>query len=102
MIDEAECRKIVEVVERRLQLLARRGPRWRQPTVTEVLSNTAFLRGVPQRVVEWIRKNSVMRVHPQVCVWVVGGCVCVREHKCVRVYVPDGRRYAFVEELPPL
>lgn len=66
MIDESECRKIVEVVERRLQMLARRGPRWRQPTVMEILSGTAVLRGVPTRVVEWIRKNSTMRVYQQV------------------------------------
>ncbi|KAG2448639.1 hypothetical protein HYH02_006526 [Chlamydomonas schloesseri] len=73
MIDESECRKIVEVVERRLQLLARRGPRWRQPTVTEVLANTAFLRGVPQRVIEWIRKNSDMRVYQQgAAIWDMG------------------------------
>ncbi len=35
MIEEGEARKIIEVVEKRLELLARRGPVWRQPTVTE-------------------------------------------------------------------
>lgn len=66
MVDETECRKIVEMVERRLQLLARRGPRWRQPTVTEVLSGTAFLRGAPPKIVDWIRHNSTIKVYPQV------------------------------------
>lgn len=65
-MDETECRKIVEMVERRLQLLARRGPRWRQPTVTEVLSGTAFLRGAPPKIVDWIRHNSTIKVYPQV------------------------------------
>ncbi|GIM04959.1 hypothetical protein Vretimale_9401, partial [Volvox reticuliferus] len=73
MIEESECRKIVEMVEKRLQLLARRGPRWRQPTVMEILMGTAVLRGVSPRVVEWIRKESTFRVYPQgAAIWDMG------------------------------
>lgn len=51
-----------EMIERRHQLLARAGPHWRQPSVAEVLANVAFLRGIHPTIIDWLRRNSEMKV----------------------------------------
>lgn len=54
--------KMKDMIERRHQMLAQAGPRWRQPSVAEVLSNVAFLRGIHPSIIDWLRRNSEMKV----------------------------------------
>ena len=46
---------MIAPIERRMWKLERRGPRWKQPSLSQVLANVPFLSDVPERALEWFR-----------------------------------------------
>ena len=52
MIDEAEMELLLAPIHRRERTLERTGPRWRQPTIRQVLQKVPFLNHTPDNVLE--------------------------------------------------
>lgn len=65
LFEQRESERMLDVVELRLQRVRRKGPQWRAQTVTQILSNTALLRNVSPKVIEWIKRNSTIRMYKQ-------------------------------------
>lgn len=74
MIEEGESKRMLDLVERRLQSVSRQGPQWRRQSIREILAATPFLRGVNPKILDWIRSNSSMKVYGQVGTGVGTGC----------------------------
>ncbi|KAG1668999.1 hypothetical protein FOA52_000592 [Chlamydomonas sp. UWO 241] len=65
MIDEKTSHTMLHTVEQRMHAVSKRGAQWRRQTVTEILANTPFLRGLSPRLIQWVRTNSAIRVWTQ-------------------------------------
>ena len=62
MVEEGEADKLSEMVTTRLGRVERAGPRWQQPTVSEVLANTHMFQGVDTAIAEWVRVHGRLKV----------------------------------------
>ena len=54
-MQQHEVEGLIAPIERRMWKLERRGPRWKQPSLSQVLANVPFLSSVPQGALEWFR-----------------------------------------------
>ncbi|KAG2490363.1 hypothetical protein HYH03_011165 [Edaphochlamys debaryana] len=61
LVDADEAEALLEPIERRIWRLEARGPRWTQPTLTQVLATCALLRGVPPGGMDWLRAAGDLR-----------------------------------------
>ncbi|GIL45384.1 hypothetical protein Vafri_2634, partial [Volvox africanus] len=65
LVDGDEAEALLEPIERRIWRLEARGPRWQQPTLTQVLASCALLRGVPVTVLDWLRAEGDLWAFPR-------------------------------------
>ncbi|GLI64224.1 hypothetical protein VaNZ11_007422 [Volvox africanus] len=65
LVDGDEAEALLEPIERRIWRLEARGPRWQQPTLTQVLASCALLRGVPVTVMDWMRAEGDLWAFPR-------------------------------------
>jgi hypothetical protein len=61
-IDEDEAEALGELLEEKLARTERRGPRWRAPSIAEVLSRLPFLEGAGAGVTTWLRAYGEVRL----------------------------------------
>ncbi|KXZ50130.1 hypothetical protein GPECTOR_17g1003 [Gonium pectorale] len=61
LVDGDEAEALAEPIERRIWRLEARGPRWTQPSLSQVLASCAMLRGVPSGGLEWLRASGDLR-----------------------------------------